>query len=87
MAWAQLPPRARGPAPTLSRFAGSLQPGREETRFPFCNQPEKALNAGEVELEREEHGVGTGVTACYKPIGEKCSPRTSNVPVFPVGSP
>lgn len=31
--------------------------------------------------------MGTGVTACYKPIGERCSPRTSSVHMFPVGSP
>lgn len=31
----QRPPRVRGPAPSWSPFAGSQQPGREETQFPF----------------------------------------------------
>lgn len=35
VAWGQLPARVRRPALTLSPFAGSLQPGQEETQFPF----------------------------------------------------
>lgn len=55
----------------------------------------EALNPGEGESEREERGcflsfplrVGPGVTAWYKPVGEKRSPQTSNVHMFLVGSP